>query len=157
MKNMKRLIVLVAAVGVLGLAGVAYAADIKTPADIAAALSGKSVADVTMERAEGKTYGTIAKEAGKLDEFKAQMLEQKKAVLDQRVKDGTLTQQQADEVYNRVKTNQAACDGTGNAGIGKKYGTGFGQGNGMGRGMGRGAGVGNGSYGGAGYGMGINR
>jgi hypothetical protein len=158
MKNMKRLIVsVVVAIGVLGLGGVAYAADIKTPADIAAALTGKSVEDVTKERSEGKTYGTIAKEAGKLDEFKAQMLEQKKAVLDQRVKDGILTQQQADEIYNQIKTNQAACDGTGNAGIGKKYGAGFGQGKGMGRGMGRGAGMGNASCGGAGCGMGVNR
>lgn len=157
MKNMKRLVILVAAVGVLGLAGVAYAADIKTPADIAAALTGKSVADVTKERAEGKTYGTIAKEAGKLDEFKAQMLEQKKAVLDQRVKDGIITQQQADDIYNRIKTNQAACDGTGNAGIGKQFKAGFGQGRGMGKGMGRGAGMGNGSCGGAGCGMGVNR
>lgn len=155
MKIMKRLIVLVAALGVLGLAGVVYAADIKTPADIAAALSGKSVADVTRERAEGKTYGAIAKEAGKLDEFKTQMLGQKKAVLDQRVKDGILTKQQADEIYNRIKTNQAACDGSGNAGIGKKYGAGFGQGQGMGKGMGRGAGLGNGSCGGTGCRMGV--
>ncbi len=154
---MKKLIVLVVAIGAIGVAGVAYAADIKTPADITAALTGKSVADVANERAEGKTYGTIAKEAGKLDEFKAQILEQKKAVLDQRVKDGTLTQQQADEIYNQIKTNQATCDGTGNAGIGKKYGAGFGQGKGMGRGMGCGAGMRNGSCGGAGCGMGNNK
>jgi len=157
MKNVKRLIVLVVAMCVLGLAGVAYAADIKAPADIAALLSGKSVADVTKERSEGKTYGAIAKEAGKLDEFKTQMLEQKKAVLDQRVKDGSLTQQQADEIYNQIKSNQAACDGTGTAGIGKKYGAGFGQGKGMGKGMGRGSGMGNGSCGGAGCGNGFNR
>ena len=155
MKNMKKLIVLVVAIGVLGLAGAVYAADIKTPADIAAALSGKSDEDVAKERAEGKTYGAIAKDAGKLEEFKAQILEQKKAVLDQRVKDGILTQQQADEIYDRIKTNQAACDGTGNAGIGKKSGAGFGQEKGMGRGMGRGSGIG--GCGGAGCGMGLNR
>lgn len=157
MGNMKKLIVSVVAIGVLGLAGAAYAADMKAPADIAAALSGKSVEDVAKERAEGKTYGTIAKDAGKLEEFKAQMLEQKKAALDQRVKDGILTQQQADEIYNRIKTNQAACDGTGNAGIGKKSGAGFGQGKGAGRGMGRGTGMGNGRCGGAGCGFGLNR
>lgn len=160
MKNMKKIIVLVVAVSALGLAGVAYAADIKTPADIAATLTDKSVADVTQERAEGKTYGTIADEAGKLDEFKAQILEQKKAVLDQRVKDGTLSQEQADEIYNKISTNQATCDGTGSAAIGKNYGVGFGQGTGMGKGMGRGtgrgAGMGNGNRGGAGCGMGVN-
>ena len=117
MKKMKKLIAVIAAVGVLGTAGAAYAATVKTPA--------------------GETYGAIAKDAGKLDEFKAQMLEQKKIVLDQRVKDGTLTQQQADEIYNTIKDNQATCNGTGNAQIGKKFGAGRGQGM-----MGGGAGMG---------------
>lgn len=149
MKNMKRLIAVIAALGVLGTAGAAYAATAKTPAEIAASLTGKTVAEVTNDRAAGETYGTIANDAGKLDEFKVQMLEQRKAVLDQRVKDGTLTQQQADEFYNAMKNNQATCDGTGNAQIGRKNGMGFGNGagngQGMGRGMGRGMGNGNGS------------
>lgn len=157
MTNFKKLALVVTVVGMLGAVGAVYAAATKTPADIAAGLAGKSVSDVNKERAEGKTYGTIAKEAGKLEEFKAQMLEQKKAILDQRVKDGILTKQQADEIYNSIKNNQATCDGTGNAGIGKKYGAGFRQGNGMGRGIGRGMGCGQGmGYGncsGAGCGM----
>ena len=152
MKNLKSLFVLSIAIGVIALAGVAYAADIKTPADIAATLTGKSVQDVTKERAEGKTYGKIAEEADKLEEFKVQMLEQKKAVLDQRVKDGTLTQQQADEIYNSIKDNQATCDGTGSARIGKGCGAGLGQGKGMGRGCGAGMGNGNGGCSGAGCG-----
>ncbi len=146
MKNMKKLIAVIAVIGILGTAGMVYAATVQTPAEIAAALTGKSVEAVNEDRAAGKTYGTIANDAGKLDEFKAQMLEQKKAILDQRVKDGTLTQQQADEIYNAIKENQATCDGTGNAQAGKKYGLGLGkgtgQGQGMGRGMGRGAGMG---------------
>jgi hypothetical protein len=68
---------------------------------------------------------------------KTQMLEQKKAVLDQRVKDGKLTQEKADEIYNAIKSNQATCDGTGSAQIGKKYGVGFGMGQGAGKGMGK--------------------
>ena len=159
MKGFKKIIVVAAVVGVLGAAGIAYAADIKTPADIAAVLTGKSITDVNKERAEGKTYGTIAKEAGKLDEFKDQMLEQRKAVLDQRVKDGKITQQQADEGYNAIKNNQVTCDGAGNAKIGKKYGAGFGngQGAGLGRGKGMGRGAGNGGCNGAGCGMGNNQ
>ena len=142
MKNFKKFIAVLTAAGLVCAAGAVYAATAKTPADIASALSGKSITDVNKERAEGKTYGTIAKESGKLDEFKAQMLEQKKVLLDERVKDGTLTQQQADEIYNRMKNNQANCDGTGNARIGKNSGAGFGQGKGMGRGFGCGAGTG---------------
>lgn len=45
------------------------------------------------------------------------------------MKDGKLAQEQADEIYNSIKNNQAACNGNGSAGIGKKYGAGFGQGN----------------------------
>lgn len=156
MKNMKKMIAVIAVAGVLGTAGAAYAATIKTPADIAAALTGKTVEAVTEERASGKTYGTIADDAGKLDEFKAQMLEQKKAILDQKVKDGTLTQAQADEIYNSIKERQATCDGTGSgmigrrngAGFGKSSGTGTGRGRGMGRLAGAGAGMGSGICGG---------
>lgn len=155
MKNMKKLIAVIAAAGVLGVAGAAYAATVKTPAELAAALTGKTVEAVTEERAGGKTYGAIASDAGKLEEFKAQMLEQKKAVLDQKVKDGTLTQAQADEIYNSIKERQAACDGTGGAMTGAKYGAGFGKasGTGSGRGMGRSAGAGSGT--GLGMGRGI--
>ena len=136
MKNLKKIMAVAASVFVLTAAGAVYAAAAKTPAEIAAGLTGKTVEDLYKERAAGKTYGTIAKEAGKLDEFKAQMLEQKKAILDQRVKDGRLTQAQADEIYNAIKNNQASCDGTGSAGMGRKFGAGFGQGGGMGRGQG---------------------
>lgn len=152
MKNFKKLLAVVTVVGVVGAAGAVFAAA-KTPAEITSELTGKTVADVYNERSEGKTFGTIADEAGKLNEFKAQMLEQKKAVLDQRVKDGILTQEKADEIYNAIKNNQAACDGTGNAQIGKKYGAGFGQGQGKGMGRGQGAGMCNG----CGAGRGMNR
>lgn len=59
---------------------------------------------------------------------------QKKAVLDQRVKEGNLTQEQSDAIYKSIEANQATCDGTGSAAIGQRNGMGFGQGQGMGRG-----------------------
>lgn len=152
MKNFKKLIAVATIVGSLGVAGVAYAASATTPAGIVSSLTGKSVEEITAQRAAGTTYGTIAQEAGKLDEFKAQTLEQKKIVLDQRVKDGYLTQEQADQIYNSIKTNQATCDGTGSAGIGRSQGAGIGLGLGMG--MGRGAGQRNGGGMGMGRGMG---
>jgi len=154
MKKMKKLIATVAVLGVLGAGGVVFASEILTPAQIAADLTGKSVTEVTEERADGKTYGTIANEADKLDEFRIQMLEQKKAILDQRVKDGTMTQEEADQIYNAIKENQALCDGTGNGKIGKGCGAGFGNGNGNGLGKGRGQGMGRGMGYGAGLGNG---
>lgn len=153
---MKKLIAVILAAGILGTAGTAFAATFKTPAEIAASVTGKTVEAVQEERAAGKTYGTVASEAGKLDEFKAQMLEQKKAILDQRVKDGKLTQAQADEIYNSIKENQVTCDGTGSAGIGRKSGAGFGKGGGMGICQGT-AGSGMGNRSGMGGGMGYGR
>lgn len=136
MRSFKKLAAVVAGVSVLGVSGIAFAATAMTPAEIVGNLTGKTVTEVYQERSTGKTCGTIAQEAGVLEEFKAQNLEQKKAVLDQRVKDGNMTQQRADEIYNTIKTNQAACDGSGNGQIGKKCGAGFGQGSGMGAGAG---------------------
>jgi len=134
-------------------AGTAFAAvTAQTPAQIAASVTGQTVEQVTAGRATGVTYGTIAKEAGMLDEFKVATLEQKKAILDQRVADGNLTQEQADAIYNRLVTNQATCDGTGSAAIGKSMGAGFGQGMGMGNGQGAGQRNGGGARGGMGSG-----
>ena len=136
MKNFKSYITVATIVGLLGVTGTAFAAVTgQTPAEIAASVTGQTVEQVTAERATGKTYGTIANEAGKLDEFKVATLEQKKAILAKRVADGNLTQEQADAIYNRLVTNQATCDGTGSAAIGRSMGAGFGQG--MGQGMGQ--------------------
>ena len=140
MRNFKKLVAAATIVGMLGIVGVAgasYATGSRTPAGIVAGLTGQSVEQVTAERVAGKTYGTIANDAGKLDEFKTENLAQKKAILDQRVKDGNLTQAQADATYKSIVANQATCDGTGSAGIGQRNGAGFGQGMGMGAGSGQ--------------------
>ena len=154
MKNFKKLVVaatIVGMLGVVGVAGASYTTGETTPAGIVSALTGKSLDQVTAERVAGKTYGSIANDAGKLVEFKAENLVQRKAVLDQRVKDGNLTQVQADVIYSTMEANQATCDGTGSAKIGQKNGAGFGQGMGMGQGNRDGSGQRNG--GGRGRGM----
>ena len=158
MKHLKKLVTVVVIAGVLGSAVAAFAASTKSPAEIAAGLTGKSVEDVTKDRVSGKTYGTIAKEAGKLDQFKAQMIEQRKAQLDQSVKAGTITQERADTLYNAMKANQAVCDGTGTSGLGMGNGSGCGVagGCGMSNGQGRGAGKGMGQGMGSGRGRGLN-
>ncbi|MBU3190832.1 hypothetical protein K9O30_16370 [Clostridium bowmanii] len=144
MKNIKKVVLSIAVVSVLSTSVVFGVVATKSPADITAGLTGKTVEEVAKERTSGKTYGTIASEAGKLDEFKAESLKQKKVILDQRVKDGNLTQAEADKIYNDIKTNQLTCDGAGSVGIGKMNGTGFGKGQGRGKGMGRGMGQGSG-------------
>jgi len=80
-----------------------------------------------------------------LEEFKKENLEIKKDILAQKVKAGKITQAQADAIIKKLEDNQATCDGTGSAKIGKSMGAGFGQGQGQGRGQGGGRGLGNGS------------
>jgi len=72
-------------------------------------------------------------------------LEQKKEVLQERVADGRLTQEQADEILANIETNQALCDGT-STDLGMMNGAGLGQGlmNGNRYGYGSGTGYGNG-------------
>ncbi len=139
MKNLKKMLVVAIVVGLMGAAGAAYAAAAKTPAEIVSDLTGKTTSELYQERSAGKTYGAIVNEAGKLEQFRTQMLKQKKIILDQRVSEGRLTQEQADNIYKTIQSRQANCDGTGNAGMCGNYGAGFGKGRGfgMGNGMGR--------------------
>lgn len=148
MNSFKRTAALMAAIGLIATGTTVYAATAATPAEIVSSLTGKTVEAVIAERAEGSTYGTIADDAGKLEEFKTQMLEAKKAWLAERVKAGTLTQERADEILKAIESNQATCDGTGGGRIGMGMGAGFGQGAGqcgMGQGLGRGFGQGQGN------------
>ena len=51
---------------------------------------------------------------------------------------GTITKEKADEIIAAIEQNQANCDGTGSARIGKSLGAGFGCGNGNGKAQGLG-------------------
>ena len=128
-----------------------FAATYNSPAEVLAVVTGKTVDKVVAERREtGKTYGTMAKDAGSLEEFRKEMLEMKKAVLKDKVKDDTITQEKADEILARIEENQLNCDGSGYMMDGERMGMGMGgrlnggqfnggQCNGERKGIGRGA------------------
>lgn len=124
----------------------AFAATYDTPAEACAGITGKTLEEVVAQRLEGATYGSIAIDAGKLEEFKAAMLELKEDRLDQLVTDGTISQADADEILDLIQERQALCDGTGagQGGCGLGLGLGMGRGQGVGQGAGRGAGRGQG-------------
>lgn len=153
MTNLKKIVSLGLIVLTIGATSLtAYAASTyNTPAEAVAGLTGKTVESVIAERSEtGKTYGTIANEAGKLTEYKAEILEIKKDSLAERVAAGTLTQERADEIIKAIEENQATCDGTGTAKVGQKQGARFGGMNGNGQGKGQcGTGAGQGRCGGS--------
>ncbi|NLO08570.1 MAG: DUF2680 domain-containing protein [Clostridiales bacterium] len=154
MRKFKKIIIVTAIIGVLGTAGTAIAASTITPAEILANLTGKTVQEVYDERAEGKSFAFIANEDGKLEDFRSEMLEQRKEILDQRVKEGVLTQEEADEIYQTIKDNQANYNSSGYTGWGRGYGSCHGRGNMMGFGRGRGMGYGMGFGQGRGMGYG---
>ncbi len=158
MKNSKKIFtgsivaLALAATSVTAFAASAYS----TPAEAVAGITGRTPESVVAERVEsGKTYGTIAAEAGVLDEFKNEMLEIKKDSLDTQVENGTITKEKADAVIEALEENQAVCDGTGSAKIGQNMGAKFGlngecqgigganRGQGKGNGRGQGGGCGN--------------
>lgn len=111
---MKKLLIGVITAGMLlvGATGV-LAAVFKSPAGIYADLKGITAEDAYTERAAGNSFGQLADEAGVLDEFRSKMLENREAVIRDRVADGRLTQEQADAIIKNMEANQALCDETG--------------------------------------------
>jgi hypothetical protein len=145
MTKIKKITAIGAMVLVIGATSItAFAASkYSSPAEAVAGLTGKTTASVIQEKQDtGKSYGAIAAEAGKLEEFKKERLQIVKDNLAKRVADGTITQARADEIIKAVEERQAVCDGTGTGGAGCGMGAGLGRGNGRGCG-GAGCGLGN--------------
>lgn len=138
MKNIKKFTVVCATALVLATTSVTtFAAPAyNTAAEAAAGVTGKSIQEVVADRQTGKSYGTIAAEAGKLDEFQTALLEMRKDTLYKMVEYGEITQKQADATLEAIENMQTTCNGTG---IGAR------QGRGRGCGAGRGLGLRNGS------------
>lgn len=83
-----------------------------SPAEAVAGLTGRSVDSVVQERRDTeKTYGTIAKEAGKLEEFKEEKIEVRKASLAKKVADGKITEEKANEYLETINERMQNCDG----------------------------------------------
>ena len=113
-------------------------------AEAIAKLTNKTVETIIEQKINlDMTFGEIAKENGVLDQFKKANLEQKEAILNEKVEQGILTKEQAENILNKIKENQATCDGSGSNS--QNLGLGLGNGNGSGNGMGNGSGNGNGS------------
>ncbi len=158
MKNIKKIFAVGTLVLALGATSISVLADsaYKNPAEAVAGITGRTLESVVAERYEtGKSFGTIASEAGKLDEFKAEILEIKKDSLNAQVEAGRITRERADAIIKAMEENQAVCDGTGTGRMGQNSGAGFCSGTGLGEGCGnRGTGSGRGQ-GGGGRGMGF--
>lgn len=160
MKNAKKLFAgAIVCLALVATSVTAFAAsNYSTPAEAVAGITGRTTDSVISEKMESdKTYGEIAAEAGKLDEFKSEILLIKKERLAAQVADGTITQEKAGEIIKALEEKQAVCDGTGSAKTGQNMGARFGS-NGKGQGLGgANQGPNMGQYQSQGYGRNMNR
>ena len=112
-KRKLMLTVLVAAIMVLGLATVSFAAsEGLRPAEILANLTGEDVEDIEAGKEAGDGYGALAQEKGVFEAFKADRLVQAESQLEAAVTDGRLTQEEADERLSAMQEKLENCDGT---------------------------------------------
>ncbi|MDP3386513.1 MAG: hypothetical protein Q8S24_04715 [Eubacteriales bacterium] len=149
MKHSKKIFTLtVVVLAIVAMSITAFAVTTnQTPAELLAEITGRTVDSVRAEKIEsGSTYGGVANQAGVLEQFRNRMLELKKSKIEERVAEGTMTQEEANTILEAIAEHQLTCDGTGtNAGIGKEFNLGFGgfsgnrdgsgSRNGMGQGM----------------------
>lgn len=115
MINTKKIIItlgIVSGISIGSLSAYAYSIS-SSKADTVAKLTNRSPQSVTQEHIdENKSYGLISKEAGKLDEFKKENLNFKEEQIDSKVKDGTLSKKEGDDLISKIKENMENCDGT---------------------------------------------
>ncbi len=155
MKTNKILIIALVLIMILAATVTAFAFTGRRPTEILAGLTGKTNEELAQMRYEsGRTYGQIAYEEGEevWEEFRDEMLENKKAILEERVTNGYLTQEEADEILNNIEEMQEYhLENGGGFGMMRNRssnGNGFGMGNGFGNGNGFGYGNGMGFGGG---------
>jgi hypothetical protein len=109
--------------------------------DVVAKLTGLSTTDIAAKRAEGVSLADIAESEGVSRETVLdEALAARKALLDAKVADGTITQQQADLAYDRM--SERLADRIDSTETGRPAWAGGAGGRGMGLGGGRGAGCG---------------
>ena len=113
MKKIKNIALALGVTTLVASAGIGvYAAEISSPAEILSRITGTSV-EKLYESKGSMRFGELAEQEGIADEFRQEMLANKKAMLDKKVSEGTLTQEQADEMYKNMVENQGTCDGAG--------------------------------------------
>lgn len=99
----QKIVIGLLSIGILttGLVSVSALVGPKSKAEMLSELTGKSVEKIEEERANAKTYGQVASENDVLEEFQ------------EKVSNGVLTQEQADQMLSHMEQNQANCDGYG--------------------------------------------
>jgi len=77
---------------------------------------------ITVFAITGRTQTAYDESEDTLEKFRDEMFENKKAFIEERVKDGTLTQEEADEILKNIELMQEYCLGAGGCGMGRGFG-----------------------------------
>lgn len=135
MKTIKiKKITVLAVLLVLIMGTISFAAEkeysYRTNVEILSEMTGKTVEDLREECAEsGKNIWAVAEEEGILEEFKEEILETKKQAIENKVKTGSITEEQGNRIIENFKLKQNNCTGLG----GNGFGMGMRNGNGNGQ------------------------
>lgn len=121
---MKKMISIIL-IGVLaiGFGALSFADAFSNPAETYSNLAGITVAEAYELKGADQTFGDLAKESGFWDDFVAATLAGKIAIVEAKFADGTLTQEEADEIIAQIND----CDGIGESALGKLYNLAFGR------------------------------
>ena len=122
MKNSKKIAVVVLVVVILTTSVPVFAADFKRPVEIVSELTDQSVECLREQRLGGEVYGEIAEKYGVRNAFIEQVLEIKKAFLDEKIENDDLTQEEADIIIENICSNEKLNS------FGKEFSAGFGKG-----------------------------
>ncbi|HOG62864.1 MAG TPA: DUF2680 domain-containing protein [Sedimentibacter sp.] len=77
---------------------------------------------ITVFAITGRTQTAYDESEDTWEKFRDEMFENKKAFIEERVKDGTLTQEEADEILKNIELMQEYCLGVGGCGMGRGFG-----------------------------------
>ncbi len=126
-ENIMKKLLVIGLIGVLtiGLGAMSFADAFSSPAEAYADLSGMSVAEAYELKGADKTFGKLAEENGFLDDFEAATRAGKINIVQARVADGTLEQEDADEIISQIND----CEGTPGSRLGQFFKMRFGQNN----------------------------
>lgn len=98
-----------------------------TPAEIYSEVTGVTVEEAYEARQNGETFGKLADDKGLFEEFQQEMLEDKKVFIEEKVSDGTLTREKADEFIKTLEERIENCDPQNPQRQGQRMGIGFGK------------------------------
>ena len=89
-------------------------AKYETPREALSAITGKTTDEIhALRYEEGMSHAELFETDAQYEDFKSEVLEQRKERIDERVLDGRISQERADEIKNQMDENTEMFEGRG--------------------------------------------